>query len=157
LARTSRRERQSAGDGGPQGLERYAEDLRGRGVRATSQRIQIYALLDARDDHPDVDTIYRALRPGSPSLSRTTVYNTLEALRRKGLVQSITISGTEHRYEVTKPCHHHLLCVQCGRIYDIMIDCPFLGEMLHGEHKVDEVHGYFKGTCKACLSRGQDR
>ena len=101
-----------------------------------------------------MDTIYRALRRGSPSLSRTTVYNTLEMLRSKGLVQSITISGTELRYEVAKPCHHHLLCGQCGRIYDIMIDCPFLGGMLEGEHKVDEVHGYFKGTCKACLARG---
>lgn len=129
--------------------------LRSKGVRATSQRIQIYAFLVGREDHPDVDTIFRALRRESPSLSRTTVYNTLEMLRRKGLVQAITISGTERRYEVAKMCHHHLLCSQCGRVYDIMIDCPYLGELLHGEHKVDEVHGYFMGTCKTCLAKGR--
>lgn len=141
----------------PSAMERYASLLRARGLRATSQRLEIYSFLAGREDHLDVDTIYTALRARSPTLSRTTVYNTVEQLHLHGLVQAITISGTERRYEVEKGCHHHLLCRECGRIYDIMIECPFLGEMLLGEHRVEEVHGYFLGVCKSCLSkRGQD-
>jgi len=142
----------------PSAMERYASLLRAKGLRATSQRLEIFAFLALREDHPDVDTIYTALRARSPTLSRTTVYNTLEQLHLHGLVQGITISGTEHRYEVEKGCHHHLLCNDCGRIYDIMLECPYLGGLLHGEHKVEEVHGYFLGTCKSCLSkRGQGK
>ena len=130
----------------------YAEQLRSRGIKATSQRIGILRFLDGNGDHPDVDTIYAMLKHTNPSLSKTTVYNTLDLLREKGVVQLLTISGTEHRYEIFTQMHHHLLCNSCGRIYNIDISCPLLGDMLHGEHKIEEVHGYFRGICKHCLS-----
>ena len=63
----------------------------------------------------------------------------------------LTITPQELRYEFGQDLHHHLLCDGCGRIYDIRVGCPYLGSMLDGEHKVKEVHGYFRGTCKHCL------
>ena len=136
-------------DGSP---KECAEALRERGLKATPQRIRILRYLRERDDHPTVDEIHSALRDKAPSLSKTTVYNNLELLRQKGLVSVLTISPSEMRYEYGQEVHHHLLCDECGRIWDIDISCPYLHGMLHGEHKVKEVHGYFRGTCKDCIA-----
>jgi Fe2+ or Zn2+ uptake regulation protein len=132
-------------------LDRYVQVLRDHRIKATNQRLSILQYLDSVDDHLDVDTIYNALKGNNPSLSKTTVYNTLDLFRSKGIVQALTISGTEHRYELSRGMHHHLFCHHCGRIYNIDVSCPYLDEMLHDEHKIEEVHGYFRGICKNCL------
>ena len=51
---------------------------------------------------------------------------------------------------------HYDVCDECGSILDIKVGCPYLGSMLDGEHKVKEVHGYFRGTCKHCLAAGAE-
>jgi Fe2+ or Zn2+ uptake regulation protein len=140
------------GEAGLGELDQYAVVLREKGIKVTSPRLRILQYLEDVENHPDADTIYSTLKADNPSLSKTTVYNTLDLFHRKGLVSVLTISKTEQRYEPYKDMHHHLLCGRCGRIYDIDISCPYLDGMLHGEHKVEEVHGYFKGTCKHCLS-----
>jgi Fe2+ or Zn2+ uptake regulation protein len=129
-----------------------ADIIREHGLKATPQRIRILRFLRERDDHPDVETIYMEVRKRTPSLSRTTVYNTMELFREKGVVSVLTISREQQHYEFGQDLHHHLLCEDCGRIYDIDVGCPHLGKMLHGEHKIKEVHGYFRGTCKHCLA-----
>lgn len=86
-------------------------------------------------------------------MSMTTIYNALNAFVKKGLVCTVTITGTEIRYDPTISPHHHFLCKECGKILDINIECP-VGEKkeTHG-HKIEEVHGYFKGLCKDCLTK----
>ena len=133
------------------GLGRYACMLRRIGLKVTSPRVRILQFLEGSGDHPTVDAVHSAVMVKVPSLSKTTVYNTLELFHEEGLVTILTISPGELRYEFTKGVHHHLMCDQCGRIIDIDVGCPYLGAMLHGEHKIKEVHGYFRGTCKHCL------
>lgn len=127
--------------------------LRERGLRATPQRLAILDFLGGHRGHHTAEAIFEALRRTTPSLSKTTVYNALEALHRGGLVQVVTISD-ERRYEAAHPMHHHFLCLRCGAIIDIDVACPFGGSSLCGEHRVEEVHGYFKGTCARCLGKG---
>ncbi len=137
-------------DGQP-GLARYACMLRKRDLKVTSPRVRILQFLEGRKDHPTVDTIHSAVCEKVPSLSKTTVYTTLELFRQERLVTVLTITPSELRYEFIKEVHHHFLCDGCGTIYDIEVGCPYLGSVLDGEHKVKEVHGYFRGTCKHCL------
>ena len=137
---------------GEVGLDLCTCLLREHGLKVTSPRTKILCYLMGRDDHPTVDMIHSALKPEEPSLSKTTVYNTLDLFRRKGLVSVLTISASEQRYEFGKDMHHHLLCDGCGRILNIDIRCPYVDGLLHGEHKIKEVHGYFMGTCNHCLS-----
>ena len=134
-----------------EGLWKYVKILKENDVKVTSQRVRILECLDSTDGHVDAETLHTVLRKENPSLSKTTVYNNLELFRKKGLVSVLTISGTERWYEMERGMHHHLLCDECGRIYNIDISCPYLGGMLHGEHKIKEVHGYFRGTCNFCL------
>jgi len=53
--------------------------------------------------------------------------------------------------------HHHFLCKKCRNIIDIDVECVFLNESLYEKHRVDEVHGYFKGICEDCLKRDPDQ
>ncbi|KAA0002083.1 MAG: transcriptional repressor [Thermoplasmata archaeon] len=135
-------------------LEKYVKILKENSIKVTPQRLEILRYLDENRVHPTVDEIYSSLKKKNPSLSKTTVYNSLEILRRHGIIQSLTISGSESRYDFRNDVHHHFLCKKCGKIIDIDIKCPNIGKMLKSGHKVEEVHGYFKGICKKCMKKG---
>lgn len=125
-----------------------------KGLKPTHQRIIILDYLQAnRKRHLTAEQIYEALSKRAPTLSLTTVYNTLGSFAEAGLVSAITITGTETRYERASTQHHHLLCKQCGRIIDIDITCPNAQRKSIKGYKIDEVHGYFKGICKRCLQK----
>ena len=134
-------------------FEKYVKLLKENSIKITPQRLEILRYLDKHRTHPTADQIFTELKIKNPSLSKTTVYNSVEILRDHGLIQSITISESELRYDFKHGMHHHFLCKKCGGITDIDVECPNLGKMLECGHNVDEVHGYFKGTCKKCLEK----
>jgi len=136
-------------------FEKYVNQLKKNNLKVTPQRLEILKYLDEHRTHPTVDEIYNKLKKNNPSLSKTTVYNSVEILDEHGLIQSITITGNEVRYDFKQEMHHHFLCKQCGEIIDIDVACPRLGKMLECGHEVQEVHGYFKGICKKCLKKGE--
>ena len=135
-------------------FEKYVKLLKENSIKVTPQRLEILKYLDENRTHPTVDEIYSALKEKNPSLSKTTVYNSVETLNEHGIIQSLTISGSEARYDFENKMHHHFLCKKCGNIIDIDIKCPNIGKMLESGHKVEEVHGYFKGICKKCMKKG---
>ena len=135
-------------------FEKYVKLLKENSIKVTPQRLEILKYLDENRTHPTVDEIYSALKEKNPSLSKTTVYNSVETLNEHGIIQSLTISGSESRYDFENKMHHHFLCKKCGNIIDIDIKCPNIGKMLESGHKVEEVHGYFKGICKKCMKKG---
>jgi Fe2+ or Zn2+ uptake regulation protein len=137
-------------------MQHYSTLLRGHRLKVTPQRLAIVRYLDEHRTHPTADEIYMELRKENPSLSRTTVYNTIDTLRKEGLIQALTISESELHYDLVTMMHHHLLCKRCGRIIDIDVGCPNLKTMLNGEHLIEEVHGYFKGVCKDCLQKERE-
>jgi Fe2+ or Zn2+ uptake regulation protein len=138
-------------------FEKYVKLLKENSIKVTSQRLEILKYLDENRNHSTADQIYTGLKEKTPSLSKTTVYNSVETLKEHGLIQSLTISGSESRYDFRHDMHHHFLCKKCGKIIDIDIKCPNLGKMLENGHKVEEVHGYFKGICKECMKKGMDK
>lgn len=135
-------------------FEKYVKLLKEKQIKITPQRLEILKYLDEHRTHPTVDEIYSELKEKNPSLSKTTVYNSVETLNEHGIIQSLTISGSELRYDFKHDMHHHFLCKKCGEIIDIDVECPNLGKMLECGHEVEEVHGYFKGTCKKCMKKG---
>jgi len=135
--------------------ENYVQLLKDHGIKITTQRLEILTYLDGHHTHPDAETIYSALKKKYPSLSRTTVYNSLEILKKNNLIQSLTISGSELRYDINHGLHHHFLCKECGVIFDIAIECPNMNRIVAGGHHVEEVHGYFKGVCHTCSKTGR--
>lgn len=134
-------------------LEKYVELLKNSNLKITHQRIEILKFLDTHYTHPTAYEIYCELKKKNPALSKTTIYNSLETLQKNNLVQNLTISSSEQRYEIKDEMHHHFLCKKCGRIINIEIICPNINKIICQGHKVEEVHGYFKGYCKECLKK----
>ncbi len=134
-------------------MEKYVRLLKENQIKITPQRLSILKYLDEHRTHPDADKIYSKLKEKNPALSKTTVYNSLEILRKHDLIQSLTISGSESRYDFKNTMHHHFLCKKCGDIIDIDIKCPNAEKISENGYKIDEVHGYFKGTCKKCMKK----
>ncbi|MCK5029959.1 MAG: transcriptional repressor [Thermoplasmatales archaeon] len=135
-------------------MEKYVTILKQNQLKITPQRLAIMKYLDESRTHPTADRIYIDLKEKNPALSKTTVYNSVETLKEHGIIQSLTISGSESRYDFENKMHHHFLCKKCGIIIDIDIECPNIGKMLESGHNVEDVHGYFKGICKKCLKKG---
>ncbi len=134
-------------------FEKYVKLLKENSIKITPQRLEILKYLDENRTHPTADQIYIGLKEKNPSLSKTTVYNSVETLEGHNLIQSLTISGSESRYDFRNDMHHHFLCKKCDNIIDIDIRCPNIGKMLERGHKVEGVHGYFKGICKDCMKK----
>ena len=134
-------------------MEKYVKILKENDLKITSQRLIILKYLDENLSHPTADQIYTDLKTNNPSLSKTTVYNALDILAKHGIIQAITISGSELHYDIAHDMHHHFYCKKCGEIIDIEISCPNIEKMSEYGHKVEEIHGYIKGICKKCLKK----
>ena len=132
-------------------LEKYVKLLKDKNIKVTPQRLIVLKYLGEHYTHPTTEKIYSDLKTNNPSLSKTTVYNSLETLEKHGIIQSITISGSELRYDFKHEMHHHFLCKKCGKIVDIDIECPNVERMSSYGYKVEEIHGYIKGICRDCL------
>ena len=103
--------------------------------------------------HPTVDQIHTEIQKEVPTLSKTTVYNTLRILTEAGLVRVITIEDNETRYDIKTETHGHFKCDSCGEIFNFNIDIDSLkSDDLQG-FKIDDKDVYFKGVCPNCLSK----
>ncbi|MBN2058381.1 MAG: transcriptional repressor [Candidatus Saganbacteria bacterium] len=134
-------------------MKSLQERFEDKGIRPSQQRLRIMKYLEGRHDHPSVDMIYDALVREMPTISKTTIYNTLRLMVEKALVADLTISGQGVRYDpVTEP-HSHFLCRKCGQVIDLEdIECPCLKKEVQG-NKVEEVRVYLIGLCKKCHRR----
>jgi len=134
-------------------LDKYVKILKENNLKITPQRIKILKYLDSHRTHPTADEIYKKKKKSIPSLSKTTVYNSLDTLKDHGLIQTLSICGSEHRYDFKHGMHHHFYCKKCGEIIDIDIKCPNIKKIIDQGYRIDEVHGYFKGICKKCMEK----
>lgn len=89
------------------------------GMRVTNQRALLLELIRQGEGHLDADELYRRAREKQPRLSLSTVYRTLQLLKKLGLVEELHFDETHHHYEV-KPSaeHHHLVCLSCGKVVE---------------------------------------
>ncbi|WP_300329869.1 Fur family transcriptional regulator [Fusobacterium sp.] len=131
--------------------------LKENGIKPSYQRMQIYKFLLENRIHPTVDTIYKALCDDIPTLSKTTIYNTLNTFVEKGIISVIVIEENETRYEANMQLHGHFKCTECGQIYDIFLDTDPLDLTQLKNFKIKEKHIYFKGICEHCLKKATDK
>ena len=131
--------------------EDFTEKLKKHHIKPSHQRLKILEFIATNPCHPTVDRIYSALHHELPTLSKATIYNTLNTFVINGLVQEITIEDNEVRYDFNTKCHGHFKCRVCLKIYDFFIgidDAPVedLKDFL-----IETKNVYFKGICKECV------
>jgi Fur family transcriptional regulator, peroxide stress response regulator len=132
-------------------MKQLQKQLEAKGVKASYHRLKILDYLDRHRTHPTVDIIYSALQKELPTISKTTIYNSLNLFLEKGLISNLTISGNDVRYDYKTKDHSHFQCKKCGQVIDIEeVRCPKVKNKIEG-NEVEEVHLYFKGICKKCV------
>lgn len=130
-----------------------ADLLTQHGIRPSLQRVTVLRYLRSVKTHPTVDEIYQALLPENPSLSRTTVYNTLELLSENGLVLTLDFGEGFLRYDGDCSPHCHFKCNSCGRVYDIMTAPPDCSAMLPKGFVLKGALLKLFGICDACSKK----
>ena len=121
-------------------------------IRPSVQRISIMNYLMEHRTHPTVDEIYTALAPSIPTLSKTTVYNTLKTLTEHGAALTLTIDDKNTCYDSYTQPHAHFLCKYCGKVYDVMNQEELFNQEGGPEgFEIQEIHHYYKGICKDCI------
>jgi Fur family iron response transcriptional regulator len=96
-----------------------AEILREHGVQPSAQRVAVAKYVLATGDHPTADKVWSKVKKSFPMISRATVYNTLNLLRKKGLLRQFALSGGKTVFDPNIGNHHHFIDESSGRIYDI--------------------------------------
>lgn len=129
--------------------------LRHRGWRLTAQRRAIAEAMAGDHVHLTADEVCERARRRLPEVSLATVYNTLNELVDMGELIAVTHADGRRRFDPNvEERHHHLVCVDCGRILDVRADDPLLPD--------DQQHGFellgvevtFRARCPDCVRTG---
>ncbi|MFC6591388.1 transcriptional repressor [Deinococcus lacus] len=90
-------------------------------VRQTKQRQAVIEILRHTRTHPDAAWIHNQVRQELPHVSLGTVYRTLDALARDGVITPIERAGqaTCYDYRHCGEDHHHAVCRHCGAVFDV--------------------------------------
>ena len=132
--------------------------LKASGMKLTTQRMAIVQILQHNTSHPTALDIYKKLKVKQPTVSFTTVYNTLELLTHIGEIKKLTLDFERAHYDPDMSLHHHAFCLKCGTIFDIQqsFELP-LDTIASADFPV--IKGYhvdFWGYCSKCRETAQN-
>lgn len=124
----------------------------------TRQRRVILEELRKVTSHPTADEVYQLVRGRLPRISLGTVYRNLEMMSESAIIQKLSISGSQMRFDGNPEEHYHVKCIRCGRVDDLPVE-PIKGI----EEIVREVIDYkilgwnveFIGLCPTCKNESQ--
>jgi Fur family transcriptional regulator, stress-responsive regulator len=126
--------------------------LRDRGWRLTAQRRVIAEVMTGEHVHVTADDVFERSRAILPEVSRATVYNTLNELVGMGEVHEMTHVDGRKRYDPNvEERHHHLVCVDCGRMLDVRADDPQLDAVERRGFELLDVEVTFRARCPDCV------
>ncbi len=96
--------------------------LRQCDIQPTPQRIAVVEYVLQSKSHPSADDVLSYARKKCPTISRATVYNTLNLLVERGLLGMQTIREGAVVFDPNIERHHHFVDNETGAIYDIPWD-----------------------------------
>jgi len=121
-----------------------------KGLRPSHVRVQVFRYLLEHRTHPTAEEIFSSLAEEMPTLSRTSVYNTLRAFTEAGLVKIITVEGDKVRFDADLSDHGHFRCSRCGKIYDFGFSFDGLRWEGLEDFEVESKELYLRGLCPEC-------
>ena len=75
------------------------EPLRRQGLRLTPQRQMILTVIEQAQEHLNTEAICQRVQAHYPCVSLSTIYRTLEWLKKRGLVREVHLLGEQRFYE----------------------------------------------------------
>ena len=122
----------------------------------SKQREIIYNTLKENVVHPTAEYIHSVLKETYPEIGIATVYRNLNKLAGRGEILKIEGLEAKAHFDHNTFDHHHFICRECGRVFDIMPEVA--PEFIR---KTEEQTGFkitkaeiaFEGICKDCLEK----
>jgi Fur family ferric uptake transcriptional regulator len=109
-----------------------------KGMRMTEQRRVIARVLQASDDHPDVEELYRRASAVDPNISISTVYRTVKLFEDAGIIERHDFRDGRSRYETLPEEHHdHLIDLRSGKVIEFRSE-----EIEHIQEQIARKLGY---------------
>lgn len=128
--------------------------LKAKGVRPSAQRIAILRYLMENPVHPTAEKIHESLVHDMPSLSLTTVYNTLNCLVAADCgVTMLTPDSRNAHFDFIEHPHAHTYCRSCGAIMDMELGGALSGDDCRGSFHVERVDVCYRGLCSDCYAK----
>ena len=100
------------------GYERITE----AGLKLTIQRMAILEYLENTDEHPSAEMVYENIKKRFPSITLSTVYNTLETFVKHNIINKVSTTDGKARYDGRIEKHFHFFDKKTGKIIDIQDD-----------------------------------
>lgn len=131
-----------------------AELLRRAGHKITPQRLMILRALRHARGHISATAIAEEVREAYPFVDVSTVYRTLDVLKRMRLATSTDMGAGDVLFEwAPEQPHHHLICTSCAHVAEL--DHTFFDQL--AERLADEFgfapdlhHFAIFGLCREC-------
>ena len=141
-------------------MDRFFAAHRESGLPVTTQRRAVFEAILDRTDHPTAEQLYRAVRGQLPQVSRMTVHRILATFVSLGLVVKTCHPGSATRFDPKLRQHHHLVCLDCGRIIDV--EDPRLNripwpKVKSYEFQIQDYNVHFRGRCGHCGQKHRAR
>ncbi len=118
----------------------------------TKHRELIFQDLTARKDHPTAKMVFESVKGKADRISFATVYNSLEYLVEHGLINKLNMESESIRYDAFLENHSHLICRNCGKVYDVPSLSLNTNDVNFDElgFKVDRIDISILGRCLNC-------
>ena len=103
-------------------MKAMLQKLAACGIQPTPQRIAVAKYVLSTVDHPTADEVWMNVRDRCPTLSRATVYNTLNLFAKKGLLRTYSLKEGVAVFDPHVAPHHHFIDEETGNVLDIPWD-----------------------------------
>lgn len=136
-------------------LDDILERLKTSGGRLTEPRRAVIEALVSIGDHPTADDLAARVAVVNPSVHKSTVYRTLDALAGLGIVDHVHLGHGRAVYHLAGDNDLHLLCEQCGSVAhispDVLDPSRSIIEKTTG-FVLEAGHFALPGLCHPCAS-----
>ena len=123
----------------------------------SKQREEVLNILKKSYDHPTAEEVYQKTVNLGLGMSKSTVYRNLNSLTEDGEIRKISVATGSDRYDHVEKEHNHVICNQCGKVYDFEYKCITKQaiESIKKQTNMDSIMGevILKGICEQCKSK----
>ncbi len=120
--------------------------LRQHGIQPTPQRLAVAKVVLGCGTHPSAEEVWNKVRQLCPTVSRATVYNTLNLFVEKGLLKMQILREGTAVFDAEVQPHHHFIDERTGKIYDVPWDALRVqGQESLSQYDVRELQVVLRG------------
>ncbi len=133
--------------------KRVIQGMRQHGLKLTRQRLAVIDIIAGEKSHPSAASVFAKARKRVPQISLSTVYLSLDVMKRAGLIKELEFADRDSRYEGDISNHLNLVCTRCGRIMDFKapsLPVSSVNVEKSTGFRVDSIRLEYYGYCRAC-------